>query len=177
MKKILLGDVVLTGGMPAESDMVQIGRTYKGTANFTTEADTIKDFWCEEEPGVPVDSITTEFGLKNLVFNVLEWDNESLVRIFGGATKPVTAVIDGESRTVEKYVPPANAVEIEQALRAISLRKTGIDIPRAKIMARFIWALTREEIAQIEITARALAPFAATDGAYEVYSIPEPVQA
>jgi hypothetical protein len=176
LKVILVGDVVSAGGMPVETAMVQLGRTLRGTANFTTEQNTIQDFYCEEEPLAPVESVTSEFGLKNLTFNILEWDNDTLVRIFGGTTKTVTAIVDGETRAVTKYVSPGTSVEIEQAVRVITPYAKGIDIPRAKIVARFIWNLTRTEISQIEIIARALAPHAATDGVYEIYDIPEPVE-
>jgi hypothetical protein len=174
LKKIIVGDVVAGGGMPLEANMVQLGRTFKGTANFTTEQGTVNDFYCEEEPNVPVESVTSEFGLKNLTFNILEWDNDTLKRIFGGKTKEVTAIVDGESRTITKYVAPGDAVEIEQAVRAITPFKKGIDIPRAKIIARFVWNFSRTEIAQIEVVARVMAPLAATDGPYELYDIPAP---
>jgi hypothetical protein len=174
LKTILCGAVPAGGGMPVETAMVRLGRTLKGTANFTTEQNTTQDFWCEEEPMAPVESVTSEFGLKNLTFNILEWDNETLIRIFGGTEKDVTAIVDGETRTVKKYVAPSDTVEIEQSVRVITPYRKGIDIPRAKIIARFIWSLTRTEIAQIEIIARALAPIAATDGPYEIYDIPDP---
>jgi hypothetical protein len=172
LKKILAGDVVLTGGMPAEGDMVQLGRTLKGTANFTTEQDTVQDFWCEEEPSAPVESVASEFGLKNLTFNIMEWDNDTLVRIFGGTVKNISGTFDGATRNVDKYVAPRESVEVEQAMRVITPFATAIDIPRAKIIARFIWNLTRTEIAQIEVVARALSPYGAADGPYEIYNIP-----
>jgi hypothetical protein len=158
--------------MPVETNMVQLGRTLQGTANFTTEQDTVQDFYAEEEPIAPVESVTTEFGLKNLTFNILEWDNDTLVRIFGGTIKQVeNIIVDGASRTITKYVPPRESAEIEQAVRVITPFKKGIDIPRAKIIARFVWNLARTEIAQIEIVARALAPNTETDGPYEIYDI------
>lgn len=160
--------------MPPEANMVQLGRTLKGVANFTTEQNTVIDFYCEEEPSVPVESVTGEFGLKNLTFNIFEWDNDVLVRIFGGTIKEVTAIVDGESRTVSKYVAPRGTVEIEQSVRAITPYKKGIDIPRAKILARFIWNFSRSEISQIEIIARVMAPYGVDDGPYEMYDIPEP---
>lgn len=170
MKTILVGDVVPTGGMPAT--MAPLGNTLKGTANFTTEADTVQDFFSEEMGNTPEESVTSDAGLKNMVFNLMEWDNASLVATFGGTTKEVTVTIDSKTYTVEKYVAPSETVEIEKALRAITPYKVGLDIPRAKIIARFIWNMTRTEIAQIEVTARTLAPYGAADGPYEVYTIP-----
>ena len=170
LKYIHVGDVVPAGGMP--ENMVQLGRTFKGTANFTTESDTVQDFYCEEEPTTPVESITTEFGLKNLKFNILEWDNDTLIQIFGGSTKQAQVKIGGQNVEVEKYVAPKDAVEIEMAVRAVTPSRVGIDIPRAKIVARFVWNLARTEIAQIEVVARALTPYGVADGPYEIYNIP-----
>jgi hypothetical protein len=152
--------------------MEQLGNTLRGTANFTTEADTVQNFFSEEMGSTPEESVTSEAGLKNLTFNVMEWDNASLVKIFGGATKEVVVKIDGKNYTVEKYVAPTETVEIEMSTRAITPYHVGIDIPRAKITARFIWNMSRTEIAQIEVTARALAPNGTADGPYEIYTIP-----
>jgi hypothetical protein len=175
LKKILVGNVAASG-MPVEADMEQLGRTLKGTANFTTAQDTVQDFWCEEEPEAPVESVTSEFGLKNLTFNILEWDNDTLVRVFGGTKKDVpNIIVDGTARTLSKYVPPRGSAEVELAVRVITPYKKGIDIPRAKITARFIWNLSRTEIAQVEVVARALTPVSPGDGPYEIYDIPEPV--
>jgi len=168
---ILFGDVVPSGGMP--TTMTPIARTLKGTASFTTEQDTTADFYCEEFPDAPEESVVSEKGLKNLVFNLMEWDNQVLVQVFGGTTKAGVSITDAEGNThsVDKYVAPKEYVEIEKALRVITPYNVGFDIPRAKILARFIWNLTRTEIAQIEVTARAMSPGGASDGTYEVYSI------
>lgn len=48
LKVAQFGDVNPAGGMP--NTMKQLARTMKGTASFTTEADTTTDFYCEEEP-------------------------------------------------------------------------------------------------------------------------------
>ena len=166
---ILFGDVVSGGGMPTTMD--PLARTLKGTANFTTEPDTTADFFCEEYPDAPEESVVSEKGLKNLVFNMMEWDNDVLIEVFGGTTKTATITdAEGNTHSVDKFVPPKEYVEIEKALRALTPYKVGFDIPRAKIMARFMWNLTRTEIAQIEVTARAMSPDGASDGAYEVYS-------
>ncbi|MDL2309846.1 hypothetical protein LJC39_01845 [Parabacteroides sp. OttesenSCG-928-B22] len=155
--------------------MESLGKTLRGTANFTTEQDTVQDFYSEEEPMAPEESVTTEPGLKNLTFNVMEWDNDSLIKVFGGSTKQVEITVDGETYSVEKYVAPKDSVTIEKAIRAISPQNIGLDIPRAKIIARFIWNMTRTEIAQIEVVARAMAPNGEADGPYELYKLGDPV--
>lgn len=167
----MFGDVVPGGGMPAT--MVQLARTLRGTANFTTEQDTTQDFFCEEYPDAPEESVVSEKGLKNLTANLMEWDNETLISIFGGTTKTETIVDEaGNSYAgVEKYVAPKDYVEVEKSVRVITPYKVGIDIPRAKILARFIWNMTRTEIAQVEVVARAMAPEGPDDGTYEVYSL------
>ena len=76
LKVAQFGDVNPEGGMPAV--MKQLARTLKGTASFTTEADTTTDFYCEEEPAAPVESVGNEPGLKQVKLNFLEWDNDTL---------------------------------------------------------------------------------------------------
>ena len=44
LKVAQFGDVNPEGGMPAV--MKRLARTLKGTASFTTEADTTTDFYC-----------------------------------------------------------------------------------------------------------------------------------
>ena len=155
--------------MPEE--MKQLARTLKGTANFTTEQDQTQEFFCEEEPDAPVESVISEKGLKNLTFNILEWDNAVLKTLFGG--KEVDGKIKDLSSTehnVKKFIPPKDYVEVEKALRVLTPYKVGFDIPRAKILARFQWNLTRTEIAQIEVTAHCMTPDGDDSGTYEPFS-------
>lgn len=60
LKVAQFGDVNPEGGMPAV--MKRLARTLKGTASFTTEADTTTDFYCEEEPAAPVRAWGTSRG-------------------------------------------------------------------------------------------------------------------
>jgi hypothetical protein len=172
LKRIDVGEVVATGGMPAT--MAPLGKTLRGTANFSTEADTVQDFFSEEQPIVPEESITSEAGLKNLVFNIMEWDNASLIDVFGGSQQEATVTIDGQTYTVMKYKAPSDTVTIEKAFRVITLYKQVIDIKRARVIARFVWNLSRTEIAQVEVTARVMAPPVTTDAPYEIYKLGTP---
>ena len=79
LKKALFGEVNPKGGMPTE--MKQLARTFKGTASFTTEADTVTNFYSEEEPTVPVETVSSETGLKQVKLNFIEWDNDVLVEV------------------------------------------------------------------------------------------------
>ena len=129
----------------------------------------------KEEPDAPEESVITQPGLKTIKLNFMEWDNDTLVEVFGGTVeKSQKVAIDGQTYTVDKYKAPRNTVEIEKALRVISRYNVVIDVPRAKVVARFVWNLSRTDIAQIEVTATAQAPYGATDGVYEVYKLGEP---
>jgi hypothetical protein len=174
LKKALFGDINPAGGMP--TTMKQLARTMKGTASFVTEADSTSDFYCEEEPAAPVESVPNEAGLKQAKMNLLEWDNDTLKSIFGGTVSetPEDVTIDGKTYSVTKYKAPRDIVIVKKALRMISLHNVVIDIPVAQITARFVWNLTRTDIAQIEVTAKALAPIKESDGIYEVYKLGEP---
>ena len=167
LKAALFGDVNKEGGMPAE--MKQLARTMKGTASFTTEADTVTNFYCEEEPTVPVETVASETGLKQVKLNLMEWDNDVLVEVFGGSiAKAQEVTIEGKKYTVDKFKAPRDVVQIEKALRVLTRYNVVIDIPRAKILARFIWNLAADQIAQIEITATAMSSASEEDGAYEI---------
>ncbi len=153
--------------------MAQLARTYKGTASFTTEADTIQDFSCEEEPNAPVESVPSEPGLKQIKLNFLEWDNATLISVFGGTESATeeTVTIEGKTYSVKKYKAPKDMVKVEQSVRVVTFSNVVIEIPRALITARFVWNLTRSDIAQIEVTARALAPIGVNDAIYQVYKL------
>lgn len=159
--------------MPAV--MRQLARTMKGTASFTTEADTTSDFYCEEEPAAPVESAPNEPGLKQVKLNFLEWDNDTLKEVFGGTVSEVEDVtVEGKSYSVTKYQAPRDIVTVRKAVRVITPHNVVIDIPNAQVTARFVWNLTRTDIAQIEVTAKALAPIGENDGPYAVYKLGEP---
>ena len=173
LRKALVADVNPAGGMPAV--MRQLARTMKGTASFTTEADTTSDFYCEEEPAAPVESAPNEPGLKQVKLNFLEWDNDTLKEVFGGTVSEVEDVtVEGKSYSVTKYQAPRDIVTVRKAVRVITPHNVVIDIPNAQVTARFVWNLTRTDIAQIEVTAKALAPIGENDGPYAVYKLGEP---
>lgn len=173
LQKALFGDVPAAGGMP--TDMVQLGRTYKGSASFTTEADTVQDFYCEEEPAVPMESVASDPGIKQVKLNLAEFDNETLISVFGGsesASEDVT--IDGKTYSVKKYQAPSEMVQIEKSVRIITRSNIVIDIPRALTTARFQWNLTTNELAQVEITAKILSPAGENDSPYHIYKLGTP---
>lgn len=175
LKQVLTGEVAIAGGMP--SAMEALGKTFKGTASFTTENDQTEDFYSEENPTAPEESVVTEAGLKQLKWNLMEWDNEGLIKVFGGSEKTGDVKIGDKTYKAEKYVAPKDVVTVEMAIRAISRYNVVIDIPRAQVTARFVWNMTQTEIAQIEITAKAMSPHGAEDGPYEIYKLGDPVVA
>lgn len=174
LKKAYFGEVNPAGGMP--ETMMQLARTMKGTASFITEADTTADIYCEEEPAAPVESIPNEPGLKQIKLNLLEWDDDTLVKAFGGTVSTVAedVIIDGKTYSVKKYNAPKDLVTIKMAVRAVSNNNVVVEIPKALVTARFIWNFNRTELAQIEVTAKALAPIGENDGLYSVYKLGEP---
>lgn len=172
LKSILLGTVNVAGGMPAS--LTAAGKTFRGTASFNTEANSEQDFYSEEQPNAPEETVATEAGSVSLKWNLMEWDNAELVRLFGGKTKTENVTVDTKTYSVEKYSAPSDIVNIELGVRAISRYNAVIDIPRAKIQARFVWNLTQTDIAQIEITAKALSPVVDTESPYHIYKLGEP---
>lgn len=173
LKIAMFGDVNPAGGMP--KTMKQLAKTLKGTASFNTEANQTQDFYSEEEPEVPEETVVTEAGLKQIKLNFMEWDNDVLVAVFGGTTVMEDVTIEEVTYNVEKYKAPKSTVQVEKAVRVITRHgNVVIDVPRAKIVARFIWNMTNTDIAQIEVTATAQAPIGANDGPYEIYKLGNP---
>lgn len=171
----LFGDVNPEGGMPKE--LKQLAKTLKGTASFTTETGQTQEFYSEEEPEVPEETVETEPGLKQAKLSFLEWDNETLTEVFGGSVRKEQVTVEGKTYQVDKFVPPRSTVVVEKALRLVSRYNVVIDIPRARVKARFVWNLTNTDIAQIEVTATCLSPIGEKDGFYEVYKLGAPVEA
>jgi hypothetical protein len=157
-----------TDSMPTA--MEQLGRTFKGSAQLTSDDDTVTDFFVEEEED-PIDSVVSQKGSTKLTFSVAEWDADSLVKIFGGTKKTGTKTIDGKTyNAVESYIAPSEQVQKEMAIRVISLLDVVVDIPRAKVTAKFTWNLARTELAKIDITAKILSP--ASGGPFTTYKLP-----
>lgn len=65
-------------------------------------------------------------------------------------------------------------VTIKMAVRVVSQHNVVIEVPNALVTARFVWNLSRTDIAQIEVTAKALAPIGESDGPYSIYKLGEP---
>lgn len=143
LKAVLFGDVNPNGGMPTV--MKQLARTFKGSASFTTEADTVTNFYCEEEPTVPVETVASENGLKQIKLNFIEWDNDTLKEVFGGEVVPGEVTIDGKTYTVEKFKAPRDVVEIEKALRVLTRFNLVIvsPAPRSLPVSFGTWLPTR----------------------------------
>ena len=172
LKKALFGICTTTGLMP--TTLSQLARTVKGTASFNTESGQDADFYCEEEPAIPVESVQTEAGLTTAKLNLIEWDNAALIAVFGGTEDEAAGevTVDGVTYTgVKKYHAPSEMVTVEKAVQLISLHNVVIDIPRAQIKARFVWNMTRTEIAQIERTCKVLIPPGENPKPYDIYNV------
>jgi hypothetical protein len=171
LKKVLVGNVAESiSAMPAA--MGALGRTYKGTASFeTTQQATKNDFFVEEQEA-PAISAVSQAAVKAVKFSVIEWDNASLQKVFGGSIKTENVTIEGKTYNgVEKYVPPAKTVQKEMSVRVLSANGVVLDVPRAAVKADFNWPLTGTEIAKVEIELTLLAP--TSGGTYALYALPE----
>ena len=159
----------------AEKKTTSVGLKKALFGEVNPEGGTVTNFYSEEEPTVPVETVSSETGLKQVKLNFIEWDNDVLVEVFGGSiAKAQEVTIEGKKYTVDKFKAPRDVVQIEKALRVLTRYNVVIDIPRAKILARFIWNLAADQIAQIEITATAMSSASEEDGAYEIYKLGEP---
>lgn len=159
LKSIKMGDIAPDGGMGTE--LTPLGVTYRGTAQFTTEENTTHEFWSEETAFVPEESITSEKGITQLRWNIINLEADALRRILGGTKSAVD----------QFWEAPRDIVETEQSIEVITASDVKLEIVRAKIIARFVWNLTRTDIAQVEITARVLTPLKADTPPYRLGKI------
>lgn len=149
-----MGDIAIDGGMGTV--LTALGSTFRGTANFTTEEDTITDFWSEENPIAPEESVVSEPGLKQVQWSLIDIDPANMQRVFGGEV------------TGDRWDAPRDIIELEQSIEIHTAYDVLIEIPRAKVTARIVWNLTRTEIAQVAITARILIPSKADEPPFSI---------
>lgn len=157
LKSIKMGDIEADGGVSLA--MTALGVTFKGSASFTTEEPTYQEFYSEENPGTPEESIVSEEGLKQIKFNIMDFDPAVLTRLFGGTT------------AVNKWSAQRETFELEQSVEIVTAYDVRIIATRCKVSSRILWNLSRTEIAQIEVTCRILTPEKVGEAPYSIEDI------
>jgi len=143
MVSIEMGPLAPDGGL--STTMTSLGRTYRETASITQEDNTKQDFMVEEQDD-PIESIVTQKGATNIVWDVVDFDPLELKRVWGGE------VVN------DSWREPDELPEIEQSVKLTPKIGRPFTFPRCKISAVLVYNATRTDIARIRVTARKLKP-------------------
>lgn len=157
--KIELGEVAVDGGMG--TTLAALGYTEEGSATINMDDPTETEFPVEELD-TPL-YISSKAGKISLAFKVSDPDEDTLVKVFGG-TKTGTG-----TEVVYKY--PAQIPAIEQSIKLTPMKGMGLNIPRAKITAKFSSAIGRAALLSVEVTGTILQPTKADEAAFSTFRV------
>lgn len=146
LKTLKMGAIAGDGGMGAT--LTTVGYTVADTCTLTTEEGQTTDFKVEEQDD-PIYSIVSEKGKRTLNWSIYDVDVDVLVLFFGG-TKTVGPP--------DVWDAPASEAELEKSIEIVTKNDWKVEIPRAKIVAKFQWNFQKTKLAQIDITATILVP-------------------
>lgn len=146
LQTLKIGAIAGDGGMG--TTLQTIGYTVADTCTLTTEEGQTTDFKVEEQDD-PVYSIVSEKGKRTLNWSIYDVDVDTLVLFFGG-TKTVGPP--------DVWEAPASESEIEKSIELVAKNGWKVEIPRAKIVAKFQWNFQKTKLAQIDIVATILVP-------------------
>jgi hypothetical protein len=155
LKSIKIGAVANDGGMGTA--LTALGETFKGSASLETADGQVTPFETEESSD-PVEQFE-EKGITTLKWSIINLDPAALVRVLGGK-------VDDNDDT--KWLAPSEVPVIEASIEVITRFNKKIEIVRARVRARFMWNLTRTDIAQVAITATLLQPTKAGVAPYTI---------
>lgn len=157
--KIELGDPAVDGGMGTV--LAALGYTLEGTAQINMDDPTETEFTVEEVD-TPI-YVASQAGKVRISFQVANPDEDTLVKVFGG-TKTGTGA-------AAVYSYPLTPVVIEQSIKFTPVKGIGLNIPRAKITAKFTSALGRTALLGVEVTGTVLQPTKAATPIFTTFQV------
>jgi hypothetical protein len=143
LEKIEAGTPAADGDLSPSLDV--LGNTFKESASITQEDNQTHEFEVEEQDE-PIESIVTKKGTTTIKWELVEFDPEVMVKIWGGT-------VNGD-----KWEEPEVMPEIELSVRLTPKIGKPFTYPRCKISAKIEYNATRAGIARITITATKLKP-------------------
>lgn len=159
VQEIAIGAIASDGGMG--TTLAPLGYTEEGSAAINWDDATETEFRVEEVD-VPIHVESTP-GNISLAFSVSNPDEDTLVAVMGG-TKTGT----GED-TVYDY--PLTSVSIERSIKFTPKKGLGINIPRAKITAKFSSEVGRAALLKVEVSGRILQPIKANTAPFSTFRV------
>lgn len=159
--EIAIGAIAVDGGMG--TTLAPLGFTEEGSAAINMDDPTETEFRVEEI-NTPIWVETTP-GNISIAFTVSDPNEDTLVAVMGG-TKTGT----GED-TVYDY--PSESVSIERSIKITPRKGMGLNIPRAKITAKFSSEIGRAALMRVEVSGRILQPTKADTAPFSTFRVTE----
>ena len=152
LKSFKIGDVATSiATMP--TTLTEVGTTVKGTFKITgTDAQT-KDFFIEEKPIAPFDSLVTEYP-------TLELEGES----FDVSASQFAKLMDGTSAT--GVYTPGDGNPLYVCAEIESMNGVKFKIPKLQLIAKPDFAFTTEELGKLSYKGKVLLPDKGAPWAY-----------
>lgn len=170
-EKYAYGIASVKFGTPTGSNtmptVTQWAQTVQGSMTLSEDEATTKDFNVEETT-TPVKSIVTDAGSLTAKWRAYDI-TPSLVAIVKGGT---AGAAGSGGTAVVTYAGPVQVVSIDLALEITTTNGVVVSIYNAAVVARFDGAISRENLLEMEVTAKAQDP---GDGSSPyMFSLPNP---
>lgn len=157
--EIAVGAIAVDGGMG--TTLAPLGYTEEGSASLNQDDPTETEFKVEEiDIPIHVESTSGNF---SIAFKVADPDEDTLVAVFGG-TKTGTGA-------TAVYAYPSTSVSIERSIKFTPKTGMGLNIPRAKITAKFSSEIGRAALLGIEVSGRVLQPTKADEPPFSTFRV------
>lgn len=157
--EIAIGAIAVDGGMG--TTLAPLGYTEEGSAQINMDDPTETEFPVEELE-VPL-WIESKAGKIAVAFKVADPDEDTLVKVFGGAKTGTGATA--------VYSWPLAPVSIERSIKFTPKKGMGLNIPRAKITAKFSSEIGRGALLGVEVTGTVLQPTKADEPAITTFRV------
>jgi hypothetical protein len=129
----------------------ELGSTFKGSAKITSAAGNTNDFFIEQQDD-PFLTIK-EKGKITLVFTSVDVSRTTMLALFGGAITGTGTVLDPYV-----YTAPDKIEAAEYSWRITDGLGKILKIVRGSMFPAFNWALTKDDVAKIDVSVDILAP-------------------
>lgn len=167
ISSVKFGTPTGSAGMPAASAMTAWAQTVQGSMTLSEDEATIKDFNVEET-STPVKSIVTDSGALTAKWRGYDLTPSLITIVKGGASGTAGA---GASAKVT-YAGPVQVVAVDLALEITTTNSVVFEVYNAAVVARFDGSISRENLLELEVSAKAQDP--GDGGSPYMVSLPNP---
>ena len=143
---IKMSVIAADGGMGIA--LVDVGEILEGTASFETGDPNATEFFSEAKDDPIFRKVKS--GTKTLKFSIADMTPAKVVLFMGGAASGITPAF--------KYEFADTFPTLERSFEILTPDGITIQIVRAQVSAKVMWALDGKKIAQVDVTAQVLAP-------------------